>query len=853
MSEHIEGIITRLVKGTPKANRWFAGSVRLSDGSYVRVAGTANVRVNIGMTIEFNGDLVSTNYGDQYEPVSGELIRRRLVTKFEIISFLTSSVFPGIGEKSAKLIYEKYKDQTMPMLEQHMDQVIADCKLNKSQAAGLVKGISSTSGLAKLKYTFPHMKQYLLDRILDAVDVRHLDDVVDRICRNPYTALYGDTGFNVSLYDTDEIALLDVGFDEYAKERIDLVVYAALSEFMGDKNATYVKIDYDHNFAEYTWFFNKYVRAVRLFKPLPIYWDGMLFDANCLAMKFQQYWDDIHSFSSCVCSDRRINPDGTGEFDLYQKKIYLAEKSLVEQINRSYNDTMNTAYMKRTVKFVQWYKAMKAEGVYTNTNPDQDQVAAVRQVFGSCMSFLSGGPGRGKTATIGFLINAWKHSVGNHILLLAPTGKAVNKVKDATKYVNAETIRRFILINKLKRTKDSDYILDMYGDKMPIGLNTLVVIDETSMLDFVEASDLLSVIDGCTIVFSGDKDQLSPISPGSFLSEMLDSHKINLSLLTHNYRTDVPELGENADKILAGCKATDLTLTDNFSIIPSKERADDGGLSPAEKYILNEYADRMAEGADFSDILVVAPFTNSKYGLSAGHLNYVLQARFNPQDDKAYYKYGQDDYGRYIDKRGKECPVLDKSGNRVRLGDRVINNRNNMDASWHSFKNDNVGYESSLDDPIDSAINTGVFNGDMGTIERYYEATDSDGPRILVCLDQLSPYGKRRYVWVDCESDFHGVWHLADWTLGYALSVHKAQGSEARHVIVALSEEGYKAVSWRVMNGSAPFLTRNMLYTAVTRAKESVRIIGSLIALQACLDTPYYYCNVRLAEALDKA
>jgi exodeoxyribonuclease V alpha subunit len=162
-----------------------------------------------------------------------------------------------------------------------------------------------------------------------------------------------------------------------------------------------------------------------------------------------------------------------------------------------------------------------------------------------------------------------------------------------------------------------------------------------------------------------------------------------------------------------------------------------------------------------NDIQILSP--TKKGTLGTVNLNYILQNKLNPANGKKKeYAHG---------------------ANIFREGDKVMQVRNNYDIEW----NDVETYEDG----------NGVFNGDVGVIEKIYT---SDGYMTVI-------FDKRR-----CDYDFS---FLDDLSPAYAITVHKSQGSEYPFVIIPLA------------NATKMLLTRNLLYTAVTRAKRMVILVGS--------------------------
>ena len=843
MSERIVGKVIKMFGSGQKPNNWFAGVLRLDNGSSVKIAGTANTRINVGTRVEFEGTRINDKYGEQYVPVKGMLISRVFSGQRELVQYLSSDLFPGVGIQTATKLYECYGDQILEMLRNNIDVVAKKCGLKTSQVTVLSEGIRMESGVVDLMKAFPHMRATTAQRILEKSGKEPVQFIIRYIQSKPYEMMC--SVYHLSFKDADTIAVADLGVDVLNLSRIEMMIYLALSSYMHERHATYVRLSNAKEFRDFFW---NYFLKVSVYVELPEYWDNQYFNEDCLANHIAN-WPSGGNHLFTV-TDARLDEFGNIEYGLYHTDMWLAEQRLSRVIGES--------YFADSKKFEKRYKAF---GVYVREcmqnnepmNVSSEQLAAVSSVYQHSVSFITGGPGRGKTACLRFLIQTWKKIVSSNVLLLAPTGKAVNRLKTQTDYYNAETVMRFLVSNKKNKTP-----VDAFFSSLPQLASTLVVIDEASMLSFVDVNQLWDLIQNCTVVFVGDKDQLPPIEPGPFLQECLKSQNVFKHWLTHNFRTESTEIGDNADKILRGCKVKDLQLTDNFQFWSCDEtKTDESVLSQAESFILDRYLNHIRDGCEFSDILVIAPFASAKYPLSSFNLNKMLQDKVNPAVSNPMYNVMTDDYGRFYEGKGKASGVLDSDGLEIRIGDRLMNIKNDMDLEWHVFRNDHCYFDDDLIDPSDGS-NFGLFNGDVGTVERVYSGTAKHGVAIMVKLDDLRSEMERqlnpqpnRYVWLESELNHQNKSVLKNWSLGYALSVHKSQGSEAEHVIIALSEQGYKATQYRVWHGGMPFLTRNMLYTAITRAKKSVMIVGSADAFESCLEHEYEYTNVRLSKGID--
>lgn len=857
MSEHIYGKITKIFGKGQKADKWFAGLVRLSDGDVVKIAGTANTMVSVGTVIECDADLIDTDYGEQYRPVQGALIQRVLTTRNEIVTFLGSDLFPGIGPTTANTLYDKYGASTIYMLQNCMDTVVSECKLNTRQEESLRKGIRSNVDIAELLKAFPHMKASTASRILDAYEKVRPDVIIRHISKDPYLKLIVD--LKVSIKEADTIGILDMGVPVFDKGRMEVLIYKAIMGFCSDRNATYVKIS---DPMEWAMFFYKYFLRSDLYQPFPQMWGRDVFNEDCLA-KHIAAGDFTGGGSSGLLEVSDLRPDSNGQMEvaLYARKMARAEQILSNYLAQAWLQDP-AFYKERFAKCCARLKIMRKMAV-SNGGPQltPEQEAAVRNVFQYGLSFISGGPGRGKTFVLKSVIEIWErvcwsNHEGAEVLMLAPTGKAVARMKAQTNRNYAETVARFLVMNK---DISKQNLIGPDGKGLLIRPTTLIIVDEVSMLNFMDAAKLLERIRGCTIVFVGDKNQLPPIEPGPFLQEAIRSQKINIETLVTNHRQKSPELNDNADKILAGSGLKSMQFTDAFQFLPCDERSVDGEkLSMAEKFILDRYQYYLAQGSTYSDIMVITPFASEKYPLSSRNLNRLMQDQINPIKQTSLIKTAVDDFGKYMDGYGLLAGATDMDGLAIRIGDRVMNTKNNLDLGWQTFQDDvaGLGFEAKETTPDDGS-NIGIFNGDMGTVIRAYPSQGA----FHICIQLDDPRSEQertndprpaRFVYVVTEMDGNRLPRLKDWCLGYALSVHKAQGSEADHVIVALSESGYRATEYMEMNGGMPFLTKNMLYTAVTRARETVLVVGSKDAFEACMAKPYRFTNVRLAESIDE-
>ena len=292
----------------------------------------------------------------------------------------------------------------------------------------------------------------------------------------------------------------------------------------------------------------------------------------------------------------------------------------------------------------------------------------------------------------------------------------------------------------------------------------MIIIDEMSMVDLPLMHALLSaVVPGTRLVLVGDVDQLPSVGPGSVLKDIITSECFPVVTLTRIFR----QAGES-DIVVNAHKinAGEPVVLDNKSRDFFFLRRQDADTIIGVAIMLIQKKLPRYVGAQPSEIQVMTPTRKGLLGVE--RLNTILQRYLNPQDPK---KAEQEINGRLF-----------------REGDKVMQIKNNYQLEWE------VTTKFGL--TVDKGV--GVFNGDMGVIREINQYTEN----IEVEFDE----GRRVKYGVDAVEELE---------LAYAITVHKSQGSEYPAVIIPL------------LQGPRLLYNRNLLYTAVTRAKKCLTIIGS--------------------------
>ena len=393
----------------------------------------------------------------------------------------------------------------------------------------------------------------------------------------------------------------------------------------------------------------------------------------------------------------------------------------------------------------------KAEGECHVRYSDQ-QRSAVRSAAGNGVLLITGGPGTGKTTIVNGILSLLGH-MGLKCLLAAPTGRAAKRLTEVTGE-EASTIHRLL---EAGIDPNTGLMIFNRDEDQPLKADAIIV-DEMSMVDVRLLDSLLRAIPaGKRLILVGDPDQLPPVGPGFPFSDMLRSAMLPAVKLTEIFRQAQESLiVMNAHRVNRGEMPELRNTKSDFFFLQGRSE------EQVAQTIVGLCAARLPQnmGIPADQIQVLCPTKKGPAGTVA--LNKLLQAHLNPAAPTKQEKAVGDTV--------------------FRVGDRVMQIRNNYDLLWK--KTDG------------SAVGAGIFNGDVGIVTK----VDNQLEVLTVVFD-------------DREADYDFT-QLNELELAYAMTVHKSQGSE------------YRAVILRAWNASSYLLSRSILYTAITRARELLIIAG---------------------------
>ena len=703
-------IVGRIEKvfGT-SGNHWASVLIAGKDGKMYRAAGKIEAPM-AGYDIRINGEWDTHKvYGKQIKVSDASVTQASSAAG--ILKYLEDQI-DNIGPKLAEKIVAEFGDDTLRIIEEEPEKLIAIPGISQARADKIATCHKESKIYLKLTEFFG--ESATINQIKKIYE-EFKGEGIEKIKENPYIIIYRveGIGFNIA----DKLALSS-GMKNDDPRRIGAAIVYILKNIAAD----------GHCFCRME---NLEAILLKTFQSVP-----------------------TDKVSDVVVSEITAgNLVLVDDDKLYWKEIYESERDcaifIKEMLESDPISITTPAIINRAIR------EFEDENGLSMTDRQAD---AISLSLYNRISVITGGPGSGKTTIIKGLIKAWNkantspfqvfNKSDDRVVLCAPTGKAARRMAE-TSGMDAVTIHRFVFHGR-------------------VNVNSIIVVDEASMLDIVMAARLLrkARTNNCQVVFIGDADQLSPIGPGNFFLDLIKSPWIPTVALDIMHRS-VSSISKNAQKINNGQDVLSFVQDDSFSFVPvTKEES--------QQTVVEAYLDLVEKYGQDNVLCAVPKSQKEKSITSSGMLNDIIREKLNP-----------------LTPASKTLP------------------------NCFFRENDRIIYQEN-DDAKE------LCNGDCGTVD----LIDIDEKKIFVRFDngKLVSFKPQE---------------TSNMTIAYAMSTHKAQGSEYKAVIVVQCWHDYK------------MLSRALLYTAVTRAKERVVLIGDNGAVRAALrNTDNKLRNTRLRELL---
>ncbi|MBE6157217.1 MAG: ATP-dependent RecD-like DNA helicase [Firmicutes bacterium] len=649
------------------------------------------------------GNLVNhPKYGEQFQTESYE--RARPEEKDSIVEFLTSGLFPGIGEKKAKRIVDVLGKDTLKTILENPDNLILIPTITKKNIDVLHEKLKEYESSYETILYLQELGFTTRDSMI--IYNKYKKETRNIIDKNIYSVIKDVN--ELTFKKVDYIALKN-GIEKTADIRIKAAIIYIMNE---------VSNLYGHS----------YFLKEEIFKTLP-----KILLEELDEKKFNKILKDLEKNLEIIVKEEKY----------YIREMYEDECFIVKRFRMLNN--------KEDIKYKNLDSYIEEIESNLSIKYNKDQLEAIRQSITKNFLIITGGPGTGKTTILKAIVEVYRtinklsyQALDESIALLAPTGRAAKRMSEIS-LVRASTIHRF-----LKWQKESNRFQVNEYNKSKV---KLIILDEASMVDTnLMASLLRGISANCRVVIVGDSYQLPSVGPGQVLHDLISSNKLNVVELNELYRQgkdsniltlayDVRNGIVNEDVFN---NASDLTFI----------KCNDNEVMSNIMEISETYKD-----LSYKEFQILAPMYKTINGIDA--INKNIQSIFN--------------------KKSKEKKELLVGETTFREEDKVIELTNMPEEN--------------------------VFNGDIGIISKI---TTNNKKEIYIDFD----YNDVKYT----PSNFN------KFRLAYAISIHKAQGSEFDVVIIPVVKSFNK------------MLYRKLIYTGITRSKKMLYIIGDINAFKQAVN-----------------
>jgi exodeoxyribonuclease V alpha subunit len=753
-------------------------------------------KVFAGATMDFYGEWANhPSYGLQFKAV--KVIERKPATANALEKYLGSGLIKGVGPVTAKRIVRHFGDKTLEIFENSIEK------------------LTEVEGIARLKLEMiskawaEHQEISNVMLFLQAHNISTLfavkifktygNEAIELVKTNPYR-LAADI-YGIGFFSADKVAL-SLGLARDSPQRIRAAIEHVLQNARQEGHCYLTQ--------------QQIIEAV-----------VALLALNVIAV-IEAILQEMEKKEELKI---RLLPDeqGMAQKCFYAHSLYFDEQYIATKVRQ-----LASKQAKRNREHLLGDLEIFCQLHHINLSEEQQQ--SVLQIATEYLSILTGGPGCGKTTTTRALVGLMQF-MGKDIMLAAPTGRAAQRMGEVIG-LEARTIHRLLEWDPAKAGFKRNELAPLQTD--------MLIIDECSMLDVHLAAALLRAVPvNCQVVLIGDADQLPAVGAGNVLKDMIASGVVPCLRLTKVFRQaqesliisyahqinqgEVPKIespfhkpsvwqekkdclfidSEEATaeqlrfiarvKRMAGKPAGNARDESTLTEDPAEDPYSQGSsLSIPDKFShvdIEALLQARRHSEELKEVLRrVHPWSSLHYGLSAVAMieklyegiipkYYGKEAEIQILSPMTKGSLGTTNLNKVIQEKvnptrvGKAQLII--GGRIFREGDRVIQKRNNYDLN--------------------------VFNGDIGAITR----VDNEEMALWVGFKAGSEIKEVRY-----EKE-----HLLELDLAYAITIHKSQGSEFDTIIIPVVTQHFG------------MLFRNLIYTAITRAKKLAVFVGTRKAL----------------------
>lgn len=526
---------------------------------------------NLSDKYRFQGEyVIHAKYGKQFQIQSYEIILAD--DESEIIRYLSSSLFKGVGVKQAEAIVETLGKDALTQIKDN-PQVLDGIRGMTQKKKQTILEVLNSQDFDQEVFAF-FMGHGISTKHLALIPAVYQEKTLEVLQNNPYQLIDDIDG--IGFKTADDLAM-KIGVDPLDSQRIKAAIVYALKETCFQDGSTYQEHERIYRC------FHRYIPQIR-------------------PLEFDQYLDELIEEKRIIQSTEKYYA-----YDLYESE------EIISQIFQRWLHASLVSYEDEEI-----YQFIQQLEERLGIQYDDLQKEAMTLFLNESAMIITGGPGTGKTTIVEAIIQLYrKLNPNQEIALVAPTGRAAKRLSEVTG-LEAYTIHRLLKWDLHTNTF-------AMNENHPLDVD-LLVIDEFSMVDSLLFSHLLSASQRVSkILLIGDDQQLPSVGPGHVLKDLLDSGIVSTIRLNHIYRQS-QESGiiQLAHSIRNDCY--DQHYFFEYKDIHFQACA----ASDVIKYVQFLVSKAIEEGYDANDIQVLAPMYNGVAGIDA--LNDCLQELLNPSD-----------------------------------------------------------------------------------------------------------------------------------------------------------------------------------------------------------------------------